>query len=381
MAIYYITYYQPEELKMMNLEIVPAGQDKSSYVLNKIDECGKPYYVISLAETGNKKGIYPKQNFNIGRKGQFVIWWGFGKPFRVFRKIHYFLRRTQLKKFLSRLNNTDTVIVYHSLATADIYAKFSNRRGFSLILELEEIYQDVVQCSKRKAFWEKKVIDCANGYILSTELLSKHISSQKPYVVVNGTYHVEKDIGIDKSKSTSIHVVYAGTFSQEKGAKAAIEAAKLLPENYYVHILGFGTDKETKMIMNQINDSKDKCKCILEYNGLLRGEEYIKFLQACDIGLATQNPNADFNDTSFPSKILSYMSNGLRVVTIRIPAIESSEIGKYMYYCDSSDPKQIAQAIQLVDLNDSYNGREILEKLDKKFYYGINDLLDTFYIE
>ena len=50
----------------------------------------------------------------------------------------------------------------------------------------------------------------------------------------------------------------------------------------------------------------------------------LKFIQKCQIGLCTQNIDAAFNTTSFPSKILSYMSNGLEVVGVNIAAIKNS---------------------------------------------------------
>ena len=125
-----------------------------------------------------------------------------------------------------------------------------------------------------------------------------------------------------------------------------------------------------------ISEVSKKSVATVTYDGLLSGEEYIRFIQSCDIGLSTQNPDAAFNATSFPSKILSYMSNGLRVVSIRIPAIEGSAIGKYMYYYDKQTPEEIAKAIMAVDLNDDYNGRQVISKLDAEFSYDIAKLME-----
>ena len=70
------------------------------------------------------------------------------------------------------------------------------------------------------------------------------------------------------------------------------------------------------------------------------------------------------------------MSNGLRVVSIRIPAIEGSAIGKYMYYYDKQTPEEIAKAIMTVNLNDDYNGRQVISKLDAEFSYDIAKLME-----
>ena len=111
----------------------------------------------------------------------------------------------------------------------------------------------------------------------------------------------------------------------------------------------------------------EKSKAHVIYDGLLSGEEYIRFIQSCDIGLSTQNPDAAFNATSFPSKILSYLSNGLRVVSIRIPAIEGSDVGDKLFYYDEQTPKQIADAILSVDMAQAYDSRSDIVDLSNKF--------------
>ena len=124
-----------------------------------------------------------------------------------------------------------------------------------------------------------------------------------------------------------------------------------------------------------IKDVSGKTKATVTYDGLLSGEDYIRFIQSCQIGLSTQNPDADFNATSFPSKILSYMANGLRVVSIRIPAIETSAVGNDMYYYDKQTPEEIAKAIANIDLLDDYAGRDLILKLDKQFRQEIKEIL------
>ena len=61
------------------------------------------------------------------------------------------------------------------------------------------------------------------------------------------------------------------------------------------------------------------------------------------------------------------MANGLRVVSIRIPAIEHSEVGSMIYYYDDSMPEKIAEAIMKIDFNDNYDSRKVLERLDAAF--------------
>jgi glycosyltransferase involved in cell wall biosynthesis len=156
----------------------------------------------------------------------------------------------------------------------------------------------------------------------------------------------------------------------------AAEAARYLPENYHLHIIGFGNEADVKAMQDRIRELEQSSKCAISYDGCLRGEEYIQFLQKCQVGLSTQNPNAAFNDTSFPSKILSYMANGLQVVTVRIPVVEEAAIGQWMHYYDEPTPQAVADAILSVQTSDARESRQIISRLDQEFVKNINKLLE-----
>ena len=149
-----------------------------------------------------------------------------------------------------------------------------------------------------------------------------------------------------------------------------------MPSNYHIHILGFGSNEEVEKIKKIIKETEKKSKAKVTYDGLLKGEEYINFIQNCQIGLSTQNPDAQFNATSFPSKILSYMANGLRVVSIRIRVVEKSDIGNFIYYYDEQTPQNIANAIKNVNFDDNYDSRKLILKLDEQFLKDIKSILD-----
>lgn len=92
-------------------------------------------------------------------------------------------------------------------------------------------------------------------------------------------------------------------------------------------------------------------------------------------GICTQIPDAKYVETSFPSKILVYLANGLRVLSVKIPAIEQSDVGDILYYYNKQDPQEIARAIQEIDLSKPDTGRERIEKLDKKFASDFSSML------
>ena len=94
------------------------------------------------------------------------------------------------------------------------------------------------------------------------------------------------------------------------------------------------------------------------------------------MGFTTQNSDAAFNETSFPSKVLSYLSNGLRVVSVRIKAIEISKVADLMCFYDGDNPENVANAVKSIDLADEYDSRKELERIDREFVENIVSLTE-----
>lgn len=294
---------------------------------------------------------------------------------KILRPLNMFWMKLQLLNYIIfKCSKDDVLLVYHSLMYMNIIRLVKRLKKLKLILEIEEIYGDVAE-NKRISQREIDYFNIADAYIFSTELLNKKINVlNKPSVVIYGTYFCGA-YSRQKHVDGKIHIVYAGTLDIRKGGAVAANLATELDENYHIHILGFGSEKDIKNIQELVNSINGSSKCTLTYDGVKYGEDYIRFIQACDIGLSTQNPDAKFNDTSFPSKVLSYMANGLRVVSIRIPAIENSAIGNCMYYYDKQEPAEIAKTIKQIDFNYEYDGRRIIDDLDKKFREDIKKVL------
>lgn len=143
-----------------------------------------------------------------------------------------------------------------------------------------------------------------------------------------------------------------------------------------MHILGAATEEQKNKLKMLVDKVKSETSCDITYDGYKNGKELTSFLQGCHIGLSTQNPQGAYNATSFPSKILVYLANGLNVVSVRIPAIEFSPVGQAMHFYESSTDKDIARAILSVDFNGKDAGRELVGKLNDEFVKNIKKLLE-----
>ena len=131
-----------------------------------------------------------------------------------------------------------------------------------------------------------------------------------------------------------------------------------------VHICGYGNEKQVEDIRSEIHKVSRNGGNIL-YEGLLYGDSFIRMIQKCDIGLCPQDPDAAFNNTSFPSKVLTYLANGLKVVTIDIPAIKDSAVGSILTYYRQQTPELLKEAIERCANCRVYDSRSVLDKLDK----------------
>lgn len=370
--IFYLGYYN---LPDSGTNFVLAAVNKMNYICEALENNGYNTEIVSASGAVEKKFCKSKK-VKLTDKTTLKLFSSLPRLNRIVSVIDRVILK--IKLFLYMIKNTNkhsTVMAYHSLGYMSLVKRLKKLKGFKLIIEAEEIYGDVIG-NEKTSQKEYEFFKIADGFIFPTELLSEKVNTEKkPEVIIYGTYHIEKELPKLFSDG-KIHCVYAGTFDPRKGgAIASAESAMFLDENYHVHILGFGNEKEKAEMLNTIDSISKKSKAKITYDGLLSGEEYIKFIQSCDIGLSTQNPNGKYNDTSFPSKILSYMANGLRVVSIRIPAIEKSAVGKFMYYYDEQTPENIAKAIKSIDFSEEYDSRKAIGMLDKAFICDLKKML------
>lgn len=356
-----------------------AAVNKMDYICSALNQIGYRVQLVSpswFVENTAQKAA--ESNEKINENTTIIYSPSYATSNRITSHLKTWFSRAWLFCFL--LKNTkkgETIIVYHSLMLMIPVLLAKKIKKFKLLLETEEIYQDIVKCSYFTKKLEYKTFEKADAYIFPTELLNEKLNvNNKPYSLIYGTYQVEKERNI-KFNDGKIHAVYAGTFEPRKGgAITAVKTAKYLDENYHIHIIGFGSEKDKLDLLNLIDNISNKTRCEVTFDGCLTGEEYIEFLQKCDIGLSTQIPNAEYNNTSFPSKILSYLANGLRVVSIRIPVLEKSEISNILFYYDTNDPQKIADKINNINLCLPYDSKSEICKLSDKFKMNIKGMLD-----
>ncbi len=382
MHVHYICQYGELE-ENRNLAYSPAGVAKMKYIIDTLKGMGCTVTVYSTCCTKNGLGcFYNRKIIEIDKQQTVILSFTFGTKSKsrlksyVMQRLERFTNKCQLLFYLLfKVKQKDIVMVYHEMYYLPIMRFVKMFKRIALVYEVEELYTAVANRSDKELQTEVAELSIADAYIFSNDIMArKYGFDSKPYVVAYGAYRMEP-VYSGNQKDGKIHAVYAGTFDPRKGGAAAITAAEHLDSNYHVHIIGFGSDEDVCSLRNSIAEISKRTDCTITYDGLLQGERYIEFLQGCDIGLCTQIPDATYNNSSFPSKILSYMANGLRVVSIRIKAIEQSTVGDAIYYYEEQTPEAIANAIKNVDFSDGYNPMQILDSLDARFVEDLEKLL------
>ena len=380
----YIAFFDTDDFQAEHRTVAPAASNVVAYMANVLGQTCH-IEIISPTRTLNVKGFYPGRKTSLNERITVIHPPSFGVRTRVGALFSALFVRIWLFFFLiSHLKNKEEIIVYHSLAYMTTIKLLKVIKKLRIILEVREIYGDVKSSydseNSMNYFSRKREYDyfsIADKYIFPTELLNRAVNFEgKPYVIATGIYKMEKKIS-EKSDDGYIHVVYAGTLVPEKGGAAAAAAAKFLPKNYHVHILGYGSEDMIERIKTIIMMTQKESKATVTYDGLLHGDEFKSFLQTCHIGLATQDPSGVFNDTSFPSKILTYLSNGLEVLSCRIRAVEESPVGEYVHYYEEQSPQAIAAAIQKIQAKHSEVKRFALDELDASLRTEIVKLIET----
>ena len=353
-----------------------AARTKADYVFQSFRALGYDIELLSASPTrGARFAKGMRKTVCEGFELRLLSSLGRGGPWKN-RLAGLLFRINFVSHLLFFVKRHDIVWVYHSLALMAPLRFLKKIKRFRLILEVEELYGDVIASEKASA-QEKAFVKLADAYIFPSKQLAELMAAEdKPSIISHGTYDVtEEDLaGFGDGK---IHVVYAGTLDPRMGSHSVVEMAKLLDDRYHVHILGGGKPSEIEDLKNAVDCCQDGLACRLTYDGILKGEDYLTFMKKCHIGLCPHQLDAPFNLTAFPSKILSYMSNGLQVVSIRIPVIEESDIGAYMHYYDGNSTEDFARAVREITLEGSHDSRVVIRQLDKTFRKELSGILQT----
>lgn len=375
--IYYIGFYDNSKLgdRFQNRTCSSAAVNLIDYVSSVIGKT-RDVFLLSPSWTLNKWSIFR------GQKIKHADWLTICFPFTVgsFFKPLSFLGKLYshfwiLYYLLFVIGRREKVVVYHSVTLAPVIIIAKLFRKFELILQVNEIYQNVENIGGINSYFEKRVFSYADSFIFSTVVLNDIVNPlrQKPFIVCGGVYR-NVPTTAQKFHDGKIHLVYSGIIDKIKlGAFLSTQLAAKLNSDYIIHIVGFGLEpdiNELKLLILEVN--KLNLAKVL-FDGVKTGDEFNNYLQRCNIGLALQAPDGLFNETSFPSKIFTYMANGLYVVSVRSASICSSPASESIYFGENNSLESIAQCIMNIPAVNKSNN--VLMQLHSEFEGQLENIL------
>ena len=371
--IKYIGFYDLPTSKYKRAATLSAT-NKMDYICDSINKAGFNVHLISPSwyiEKLSHIKYHKKAEIKISKHKKLTLVPSFktSNKYTEYLKIIYSLTWLFFWIILN-VKKEEKILVYHSpwLALPLIWAK--KIKKFEIVLEVEEIYGEVWTIKKMLSQWEKKIIEKADSYIAVSDVLAD-ILGNKVKAVVYGNYSISLEENIHKNNDL-VNIIYAGAIDYVRGgAYNAVCCAKFLPDNYKMHLCGYGNSNsiiELEQMIAQINLEMSREACV--FHGEIPDNKFPQFLHNFQIAINPQKGGQNM-DTLFPSKIIKYLSHNLRVVSTRIKSIDKSAIASLITFSNDETPESFAKAILEIDLNSEYDSRNKITNLDEKF---INDL-------
>lgn len=374
--IYYLGYYYTDPNVSKGASW--AQSKKMDYIIQSLNNEKVDVHVLSCAYYGTFKHFYNKGFTTVIR------------PHFIFTKFSELEYNTIVGKIISRLllyislflrlmriKKDDTLIVYHSVSVTKLVYLIRHLKKLHIITEVEEIYSLAFPDKYHNEEEERKTLSFSDGYLFVNDLLHSYLGTDKPWLSVYGSY---RSCNYSRNnrlfKDDKIHIVYAGSFSTYKGGVFnAVKSAAYLNERFEMHILGYGENSVLKDLNALIEKINSTSKCLVHYHGMLSGLEFDNFLLSCDIGLNPQN-SGKYMETAFPSKVLSYLSHGLNVVTTELKSIAVSRVSDLVVFTKEPTPTMIAEAVMNIELKTKETIYSRIDSLDTNFRKGLLEMIN-----
>jgi len=366
---YIVSYDCPENYSENRVNIL-ASSNKIDYIVHKINEIGYGVDLISTSQTKNNKfyrgkllyrGVNTLRLFPTTPRGGIIK-----------KVINLIVMRTAIAIYLLKnVKRGEAVIIYHSYGNMWMINLLKHIKGARIIEEVEEIYGDIYG-KPRLSRKEKHLLSKADAYIFPTELLNKVVNNKgKNYIIIHGSYKLGncENLPIKHSARDGLyHVGYTGILDPKKGCLDFIRSAEYLDSSYCLHVLGFGSEKELNLLLETIEYMKEKTNCQIVYDGIKRGSDYDRYLQELDAGICPLNSEDFFVNTQFPSKVISYLANGISVICSNVASVKTSDVSDYITFYEGNSPSCIANAIKMArECKHISDSRQAILQCDKKF--------------
>lgn len=352
-----------------------SSNDKASYIHDILVRLGFSVDIISATST--RKLCRSRIDY-AGNNIRVISSFSLPRGNSVFNSLARISTMIWLLWYMVRYSRRgEAVFIYHGIQNIPVYLLLKKFKQLKYILEVEEVYSSLSSKNGWRSKMEEAMIERADAYIFASETLEKQCNkNNKPYAIAYGAYKVPSMYS-EKRNDGKIHLVYAGLIKKDLVAFQSARIAKYLDSKYYIHIIGYGDQYDIDELKQEIEEIKKETDCSISYDGLKREKEYLSFLQSCHIGLCPLSNNKEFQKACFPSKITSYLSNGLIVITTDNEVLKKSAYKNYLCFVKDDTPMAFADVIKNVQINKGDNPRDCIASEDERTIVELKSIMES----
>lgn len=368
--IKYVGYYDVLRDGKQIRSYALAGAKKMDFVAQTLEDLHFKVEIISpsyIKGIGHKK--YAQERIEIKENIYLNLPPSIEADNKIQRVYRVLLSRFWLFNYLIKnCRKDEKVLVYHNYSLALPVVIAAKIKGFRIILEIEDIFHKVWKISPYHKWKEKLLIrNSSDKHLVVSEVMEEELNL-KESIISYGSYIISNIESSESSIHENTRLVFTGSIDKDRGSGfIAVQAMEFLPDNYTLSISGPIAKKDHDDFMDEIariNQLRGREVC--SYLGVLPDKEYGELLQQSDIALNPQK-EGEFSKYVFPSKILTYLSNGLPVVSTQGESIVRSSISDLIIFADEFTPESVAKAILSVHDIDKQAIRDRIRKLAECF--------------
>lgn len=371
----YIGFYSINN-HLMTRAFSLAARNKMDYIISVLNQLNINTHIISPSwSMDTEMKYYKKMEMKIDDHTKLTLTPSFGVNLKMLKYLRILFSLGWLTGYLLlSTNKFEKIIVYHSPWMFFPIFVLKKLKKIKIILEIEEIHSSVWNLHPFLKWMEYKLIKISDRQIVVTEELGKKLKIKNP-IVLHGDYTFTKKTKITRSDNL-VKIIYAGSVEYVKGgAIKLIDIAKQLPSNYRISIIGPGDKSAIIKLNEKINlTNKELGFNKIAYEGIVHGKDLEEKLLSSDIGINSQK-TGEYMGTAFPSKLLTYLKNGLRVVSTPNSTILNSKVNHLITFSKDDSCESIVNAILEVNKLNAFETEMNLNELHNDFSLKLNSFL------
>ncbi len=182
-----------------------------------------------------------------------------------------------------------------------------------------------------------------SGAILSNPILGKRLPDELPRELAPGFVPDKPPLG-PKAPDGEVRFLYAGALAYSHGIDLLLAALDHLPERGW-HLIIAGQGPLEEPVIHRAQDPRWRDR--VEYRPTMPPDVFERLLGSNHVGLNCQRISDPISSVTFPSKVFTYLSAGLLVISSKGSCVEPI-CGNACFYYEGEAPEALAAAMREV---------------------------------